>query len=63
MRAAEKRWNDDLMARFGSDASVYGAIVEGTTLQMQEEATKAELERRGAGLSYLIKALAGLAPL
>jgi hypothetical protein len=57
--AAEKRWNDALMSRFGRDATVYGQIVEAITPKLQQGATDAEFQRRGSGLTFLMKELAG----
>lgn len=61
--AAEKRWNDDLIAQYGRDASVYGQIVEAVSPQLQERATHAEMQRRGSGFRLLMKELSCLAPL
>lgn len=61
--AAEKRWNDDLIAQLGRDASVYGQIVEAITPQLQKSATCSEMQRRGSGLSFLMKELSSLVPI
>lgn len=60
--AAEKRWNERLIERFGHDVSVYGQIVEAMTPQLQESVTNAELQRRGSGLIFLIKELSSHIP-
>ena len=57
--AAEKRWNDALISRFGRDATVYGQIVEAITPQLQQGATRAEMQHRGSGLTFLMKELSG----
>lgn len=57
--AAEKRWNEDLLKTYAQDASLYGQIVEAMSVQLQERVTNAELQRRGSGLSFLIKELSG----
>ncbi|KAA0078149.1 helix-turn-helix domain-containing protein [Tardiphaga sp. P9-11] len=61
--AAEKRWNEDLIIQFGHDASVYGRIVEAVSPQLLERATGAEMQRRGSGLTFLMKELSSLIPL
>jgi hypothetical protein len=61
--AAEKHWNEDLIIQFGHDASVYGQIVEAVSPGLQERATAAEMQRRGAGFSYLMKELSSLVSL
>ena len=55
--AAERRWNDQLLRRFGSQPMTYGEIVKGIDGAMQEAATDAELARPGAGLTYIVEAL------
>lgn len=55
--AAEKRWNADLVDRYGKDPAVYGQFIEKLDPALQEAVTQAELQRRGSGLAYLLKTL------
>lgn len=55
--AAEKRWNADLVDRYGKNPFVYGQIIENLDVALQDVVTEAELKRRGSGLDYLLKAL------
>lgn len=55
--AAERRWTDQLLRRFGSQPVTYGEIVNGIDDTMREAATDAELARPGAGLTYIVEAL------
>ncbi|MEW6767032.1 MAG: helix-turn-helix domain-containing protein [Pseudomonadota bacterium] len=53
--AAERRWNRDLQHQFGSDAKIYGDLIEGVTSEIMTMATDAELKERGAGIVWLIQ--------
>ena len=55
--AAERRWTDRLLRRFGSQPMTYGEIVDGIDDTMREAATDAELARPGAGFTYIVEAL------
>jgi hypothetical protein len=55
--AAERRWTDALHQRFASKPITYGEIIEAITPDIREAATKAEMNQRGAGLAYIIRAL------
>ena len=55
--AAERRWTDALHQRFASMPMTYGEIIEAITPDIREAATKAEMNSRGAGLAYILRAL------
>jgi predicted transcriptional regulator len=55
--AAERRWSNQLLRRFGSQPMTYGDIVKGIDTAMQEAATDAELAHAGAGFTYIMDAL------
>jgi hypothetical protein len=55
--SAERRWSNDLHARFVSMPITYGQIIEAVDPAMQEAATDAELRRRGGGLAFLLRKL------
>ena len=54
---AERRWFDDLRAKFGSLKITYAEILTKIDQAMNDAATDAELRSRGAGLSYLMREL------
>jgi predicted transcriptional regulator len=55
--AAERRWNDAIHDRYARTPSVYAQIIEAIDPIMQSAATKLELQRRGAGVEYLLSQL------
>jgi predicted transcriptional regulator len=55
--AAERRWNVELLSRYGGRPSLYGHIVEAVDADLISATTDAELGRRGSGLSYLMDEL------
>lgn len=55
--AAERRWNDALIAEFRSKPVSYAEIIESITPGIQAGATDAEMRWRGAGLHYVLEAL------
>jgi hypothetical protein len=55
-RAAERRWNKELLDRFRL-TSLYATIVEALDSDLQAAATQVEMERVGAGLKYILKEL------
>lgn len=55
--AAERRWNTDLLSRFGHEPAIYEKFVEAIDAAFMTRATDAELNRRGAGLDYLTSEL------
>lgn len=54
--AADRRWNRDLLSRFGSTPA-YAVIVDAMDISMQVAATEAELKRRGGGMAYIVEEL------
>jgi hypothetical protein len=54
---AERRWSNDLHQEFCSTPSSYGDVIDAIDPSMQLAATKAELSRRGGGLSYILRQL------
>lgn len=57
LTAAERRWNAALQERFGADQCSYAHVIEAMTVELQEEATRAELGRHGDGLRLILTRL------
>jgi hypothetical protein len=55
--AAERRWSDALSHEFSAKPVTYGDIIAAMTSEIQEAATDAELRTRGAGFTYVMRAL------
>jgi hypothetical protein len=55
--AAQGRWDEDLLRRFGGAPGIYGSIIESIDETLIAGATEAELQTRGGGVDYLIKVL------
>jgi hypothetical protein len=55
--SAQRRWNNDLLDQFRSTPA-YAVIVEALDAPLQDAATKAELKRRGAGITSILQGLA-----
>jgi hypothetical protein len=55
--AALRRWNTDLLNRFRS-APAYAVIIEALDPELQNQATQAELMRRGGGFACVLRELA-----
>jgi hypothetical protein len=54
---AERRWHNDLHARFASKPGTYAALVEAINSDLREGATSAELKERGGGIQHLLRHL------
>ncbi len=57
LTAAERRWNTDLHAHFSSSPEIYGQVIGAINQELQSAATAAEMNRRGAGISYILEQL------
>lgn len=55
--AAERRWSSALHDRYVGTPSVYAEVIEAIDPAMQIAATEVELNRRGAGLEYILHQL------
>lgn len=56
--SAERRWNSVLLKRLVDQPELYAQAIEAIDPELQQKATEAELERKGGGLSHIIKVLA-----
>jgi predicted transcriptional regulator len=54
--AAERRWNADAL---GLGVGAYTDVLEWMTVDRQDEATRAEMKRRGGGLEFIFSAMKG----
>ena len=55
--AAERRWSTDLLERFRSDPEAYAYAIERIDRSLQDDATMAEMRRRGAGIELIVNRL------
>jgi predicted transcriptional regulator len=55
--AAERRWHDGLLEKFGHMSITYAQAVEAIDQEIREAATDAELKAHGAGLAYIVRRL------
>jgi len=55
--AAERRWNTELLGRYSATPTVYAAIIDALTPELQRAATEAEMRRRGSGLALILEQL------
>lgn len=55
--AAERRWNYALLVRLREKPELYAQAIDALDPALQQEATEAELARKGAGLRYVLHLL------
>jgi predicted transcriptional regulator len=55
--AAERRWNKALHDHFSSSPEVYGEVIGAIDQEIITAATIAEMDRRGAGIAYILEQL------
>jgi hypothetical protein len=55
--AAQRRWHSDLHQVFGSLTVTYGEVLDRIDAEVEAAATLAEVNRRGAGLQYIVTKL------
>ena len=55
--AAERRWTKALHNHFSSSSEVYGEVIGAIDQEMISAATAAEMDRRGAGIAYILEQL------
>jgi hypothetical protein len=55
--AAERRWNAELLRRYCATPTIYAAIIDAITPELQRAATEAEMRRRGSGLAIILEQL------
>ena len=56
--AAQRRWDHDLLQHFRNTANEYACAVEVIDKALAEQASDAELQRRGAGLELILRSIA-----
>lgn len=56
--AAQRRWDGDLLRTLSADPGVYAIAIEAIDNDIAEEATDAELRRRGAGCALVLERVA-----